>query len=414
MDRLNEIKMKLITYGQEHVLQFYNELEENEKEILLNQIENIDFELVSKLYNERNEVKNTEDLIEPLSYVDKLKLSTEEIEKYRTLGEQAIKEGGLAFATLAGGQGTRLGHNGPKGTFKLGINPDKSLFEIMCDSLKLAKEKYNVYIPWYIMTSRENNDDTVKFFDTNNYFGYPKEMVKFFKQEEIPMLHIDGKIVLEAKAKIKEAADGHGGIFEAMHKNNIIQDMESKNIKWVFIGGIDNVLLKMVDPLFMGLAIDKGVKIASKSIVKANPLEKVGVFCKRNGRPSVIEYTEITDEMAYESDDDGELLYGESHILCNLFNIEALKQIGSEKLPYHTAFKKSSFIDSTGKEIVPIAPNAYKFETFIFDAFSKFEDMLILRSLREEEFAPIKNKEGIDSPETARKLYKYYWNIGNT
>ena len=411
MERLDKIKMELTSFGQEHLLDFYEELKEEQQLELLSQIENVDFELVSKLYNERNNISNSRDIIEPLGYVDKLKLSNKEVAEYTKLGETSIENGELAFATLAGGQGTRLGHKGPKGTFMLGINPDKSLFEIMCDSLKLAKRKYNVYIPWYIMTSRENNDDTVNFFESNNYFGYPKEMIKFFKQEELPMLQVDGKIILETKYKLKEAADGHGGIFEAMHKNNIIKDMESRGIKWVFIGGIDNVLLKMVDPLFMGLAISKGVKLAGKSIVKSNPEEKVGVFCKRNGKPSVVEYTEITEQMAYESDESGELLYGESHILCNMFNIQALKQIENEKLPYHTAFKKSSFIDRVGNEVTPISPNAYKFETFIFDAFSKFEDMLIFRTLREEEFAPIKNKEGVDSPETARRLYRDYWHV---
>lgn len=411
INRLDEIKMKLVGLGQEHVLNFLDALQEAEKQELLNQIENIDFELVAKIYNERNNVSNTQDEIEPLGYVDKLKLSNKEVERYTALGEQAIEKGELAFATLAGGQGTRLGHNGPKGTFMLGINPDKSLFEIMCDSLKRAKQKYNGYIPWYIMTSRENNDDTIKFFETHNYFGYPQHMVRFFKQEELPMLHVDGKILLESKAKIKEAADGHGGIFEAMYKNNIVEDMEAKGIKWVFIGGIDNVLLNMVDPLFMGLAIDRNVNVASKSIVKANPTEKVGVFCKRNGRPSVIEYTEITDDMAHETDSQGELLYGESHILCNLFSITAIKQIGNEKLPYHAAFKKSDYVDGDGRKVVPDVPNAYKFETFIFDAFNKFEDMLIFRAVREEEFAPIKNKEGVDSPETARKLYREYWKI---
>ena len=411
MNRLEEIKMKLVSYGQEHLLTFYNELNEQEQNELLNQIDSIDFELVSKLYNNRNSMANTDDVIEPLGYVDKLKLSNKEIEMYTEMGKRAIQNGELAFATLAGGQGTRLGHNGPKGTYMFGVNPDKSLFEIMSDSLKLAKRKYNVYIPWYIMTSRENNDDTINFFEANNYFGYPKDMVEFFKQEELPMLHEDGRMILESKSRIKLAADGHGGILGAMHKNNIIKDLENKGVKWVFIGGIDNVLLKMVDPLFMGITIYKGVKLAGKSIVKANPEEKVGVFCKRNGRPSVVEYTEITSEMAYESDSAGELLYGESHILCNIFSIEALKQIGDEKLPYHAAFKKSTYIDDAGKEIIPILPNSYKFETFIFDAFNKFEDMLIFRTLREEEFAPVKNKEGVDSPETARRLYMEYWNM---
>lgn len=410
MNKFEEIKILLEKYGQQHLLMFYNELNDVERENLLKQIESIDFELVGKLYKERNAISNN-DIIEPIPYVDKLKLSDNEIESYTKIGKQAIIRGELAFATLAGGQGTRLGHAGPKGTFMLGINPDKSLFEIMCENLKQAKKQYGVYIPWYIMTSRENNDDTVRFFEDNNYFGYPKEIVKFFKQEELPMLDQNGKIILETKSRIREAADGHGGIFEAMHKNNIVQDMDSKGVKWVFIGGIDNVLLKMVDPLFMGITISRRVKLAGKSIVKANPDEKVGVFCKRNGNPSVVEYTEITKDMAYACDEQGELLYGESHILCNLFSIEALKLIENEKLPYHTAFKKSAYINVDGNEITPLSPNAYKFETFIFDAFNKFDDMIIFRTLRQEEFAPIKNKEGIDSPETARKLYTEFWRI---
>ena len=406
---LNEIKQKLEKYNQSHLLKFYDQLDDNQKEKLLNSISSIDFDKINSLYLKKDEqIKH--DLVEPLAYIDRLKLRSKEIEHYKKIGEDIIKSNEYGFVTMAGGQGTRLGHSGPKGTYKLGINPDKSLFEIMSDSLKQAKKDYGVYITWYIMTSRENNQDTIDFFKANNYFGYPKEDIIFFKQSEIPMLDVNGKILLENKYTIREAADGHGGVFEAMNKNNILDDMKRRNIKWVFVGGIDNVLLKMVDPIFLGMAEEKGVLIASKSVVKANPFEKVGVFCKKNGKPSVIEYTEITDDMANMVDDEGELLYGESHILCNLFNIKALEIIKNEKLPYHTAFKKSKYIDENGNEIVPLAPNSYKFETFIFDAFSKVDDMLILRCVREEEFAPVKNKEGEDSPETARRLYNNFFN----
>ena len=408
-----KLKEKLEKYNQQQLLKFYEELSEKQQQELLNQINNIDLEQVEELFSltKKQPEKSIEDKIEPIKYIDRLKLSTEETEEYTKIGENILEAGKFAFVTLAGGQGTRLGHTGPKGTYKIGISPDKSLFEILCENLKRARNKYKVNIPWYIMTSRENNDDTIEFFKENNYFGYSKNYVKFFKQNELPMLDMDGKIILESKAKVREAADGHGGVFNAMHTNDIIQDMEKRNIKWCFIGGVDNVLLKMVDPCFIGLAESQKVKVASKSIVKASPDEKVGVFCKRNSRPSVIEYTEITDAMARTTDANGELLYGESHILCNLFSLEALKQIATEKLPYHVAFKKSSYIDGFGKIINPILPNAYKFEAFIFDAFSKFDDMLIYRSIRDEEFAPIKNKVGIDSVITARKLYKEYWNL---
>lgn len=292
----------------------------------------------------------------------------------------------------------------------LGIVPDKSLFEILCDTLKLANKKYNVVIPWYIMTSKENNDDTILFFENNNHFGYPKNDIKFFIQGQIPMISKEGKILLNEEGLIKEASDGHGGIFNAMFKNGIVSDMKRRDIKWIFIGPVDNPLVNMADETLIGLAIDKKVLAAGKSLIKANPEEKVGIFCRKNNRPSVIEYTEITDEMAHEVDKNGNLLYGESHMNCNLFNIKAIDKIGDEKLQYHIAFKKADYINEKGELIIGNEPNSYKFETFIFDAFNKLDDMAILRVKREEEFAPVKGATGVDSAETARKLYNQYHN----
>ncbi len=306
-----------------------------------------------------------------------------------------------------------FGHNGPKGTYILNVKPNpKSLFEILCDNLKRAKEKYNVIIPWYIMTSRENNAQTEEFFAKNNYFNYPKEAVKFFIQGELPMVNTEGKILLNEEGIIKEAADGHGGIFEAMFKNNVVKDMQEKGVEWIFIGPVDNPLANMVDEILIGISKENGVLEAGKSLVKASPEEKVGVFCKKNGKPSVIEYTEITKEMANAVDNNNNLIYGESHINCNMFNIKGIEIIGNKKLPYHSAFKKATYLDENGNVIKPEEPNAYKFESFIFDAFNKLDEMLVLRVKREEEFAPVKNKEGIDSVETAIELYnKYYKNL---
>ena len=189
--------------------------------------------------------------------------------------------------------------------------------------------------------------------------------------------------------------------------------MKELGVEWVFIGGVDNCLVKMVDPVLMGIAIDRNVTVACKSIVKANPNEKVGVFCKRNGKPSVIEYSEIKKEMAEAIDEDGELLYGESHILCNLFNIEAVERMGATPLPYHSAYKKAKFIDRDGNLVVPDSPNCYKFEAFLFDAFGEVDDMAILRVKREEEFAPVKNADdsGVDCPSTARKMYEEFYHL---
>ena len=271
--------------------------------------------------------------------------------------------------------------------------------------MKRANEKYNIVIPWYIMTSKENNDETVNFFENKNYFGYPKDSIKFFRQGTLPMLDTNGKILLENKWKIREAADGNGGIFKSMADSNILEDMKLKNVKWLFIGSIDNAILKMVDNVFLGLTVEKNMLAASKTVAKANPSEKVGVFCKRNGKPSVIEYTELPEDMAQMRDKDGELFYGEAHIMCNLFNVAVLEKLGEENLPYHVAFKKSNYIDENGNLIEAVSPNSYKFESFIFDSFSTLDDILLMRAKREEEFAPVKNKEGVDSPETARKLY---------
>ena len=278
----------------------------------------------------------------------------------------------------------------------------------MCDNLKEARKKYNVIIPWYVMTSRENNDQTIEFFENNNYFEYPKSAVKFFTQGELPMLDTNGKVLLNEDGLIKEAADGHGGIFEAMFKNNIVEDMKSKKIEWIFVGPIDNPLEKMVDEILIGMSKEKGYLEAGKSLVKANPEEKVGVFCKKNGKPSVVEYTEITKEMANERDENRNLKYGESHINCNMFNIRGLEIIGNKKLPYHSAFKKAKYLNEYGELIIPKEPNAYKFESFIFDAFNRLDDMLIFRVKREEEFAPVKGKEGVDSVESAIELYNNY------
>ncbi len=411
MERYEQAKQILKKYNQEHVLNFYNELSQIEKEKLINQILNIDFEILKNLYK-KTSIKETKidfDL-KPMPYIDKFKLSEDEIKYYENIGIEAIKRGEYAAGTMAGGQGTRLGHYAPKGTYKLGVNPDKTLFEILCDTLKDANEKYGVIIPWYIMTSRDNQKDTIKYFEENNYLGYPKDAIKFFNQGEMPMILENGQVILNSKSSVKEAPDGHGGVLEALYVNKMIDDMNQRGVKWIFIGGVDNVLVKMIDPLLVGLAIDKNMKMAGKSIVKAYPEERVGVFCKKDNRPSVIEYTEISKELSELRDEKGELAYGESHILCNLFSVEILQHVSKVKLPYHIAHKKSNYIDTNGNEIIPEAPNAYKFESFIFDAFEEVDDMLILRVKREEEFAPVKNAEGTDSPETARKLYNDYWN----
>ena len=414
-EEIEDIKKKLKKYSQEHLLNNFKNLSEEKQKRLLEQIKNIDFDLIKSLYDTTQNITTEiqDDQIKPIDFFDKEKLY-DDYKKYKEIGEKAIRTKKLAAVTMAGGQGTRLGHDGPKGTYDIGLESHKSLFELLADNLKEEGKKYDVIIPWFIMTSRENNKETVEFFEKHRYFGYKKDKnIFFFEQGELPMMDTEGKILIGEDGLIKLAADGHGGIYESLVKSKMTNKMRELGIEWVFIGGVDNCLVKMVDPVLMGIAIDKGVTVACKSVVKANPHEKVGVFCKRNGKPNVIEYSEITDDMAEARDENGELLYGESHILCNLFNISAIERMGSEPLPYHIAYKKAKYMDKEGKIIVPDSPNAYKFEAFLFDAFGEVDEMAILRVKREEEFAPVKNSDdvGVDCPKTARRLYRKYHNL---
>lgn len=411
MDKLQDIVDILHMYNQEHIVNWLNKLDEVKQRELIEQINNIDFHQMMELYdNTKKEIELKDNKIEAVTYIDKEKLPEYEKERLEELGENVIKENAYAVVTMAGGQGTRLEHNGPKGTFRLDVyGKGKYLFEILAENLKEANERYQTTIPWYIMTSRENNEATYLFLEKNNYFGYDKDSVILFEQGELPLIDTEGKLLIGKDGLVKEASDGNGGVFASLRTSGALADMKERGIKWVFIGGVDNVLLKMVDTILLGMAIDKNVEIASKSVVKANPHEKVGVFCKMNGHPKVIEYSELPEKMAEEVDNNGELKYGESHIMCNLFTIDAIEKVSKEPLIYHSAFKKNSYLDEDGKEVVPKEPNSYKFEAFIFDAFVFFDDIAILRGKREDDFAPVKNKDGVDSPRTAKELYEKYW-----
>lgn len=412
MNKMHNAINILEKYNQEHIIKLLEELGEKEQKELIDQIERIDFQQISELYkNTKKEIRFKESKIEPLKYVDKAKLTTEQKEELDKLGGEIIKSGEYAVVTMAGGQGTRLGHSGPKGTFKLDVyGKGKYLFEILTENLKEANQKYGVTIPWYIMTSRENNKETVEFLEKHKYFGYDKNYVTIFKQGELPLVDKEGKLLIGKDLKIREASDGNGGTYASLRTSGALADMKERGIKWIFIGGVDNVLIKMVDVTLIGLARKQGTQIAAKSVVKANPHEKVGVFCRMNGHPKVIEYSELPEKMAEEVDNNGELKFGESNIVCNLYTIDAVEKVSKEILMYHTAVKKNSYIDENRREVVPTEPNSYKFESFIFDAFEFFDDIAILRGKREDDFAPVKNREGVDSPKTAKELYEKYWN----
>lgn len=410
-NKLEKTKKVLSTYNQEHLLQFYNELDDCQKELLLNQILRIDFEQILNLYDlsMKDDSVPYKD-ISPINHFEKKRFTEDEISHYTKIGEKLLASDSFAVVTMAGGQGTRLGYKGPKGTYEIDFEPKKkSLFQIMCEDIQRANYNFNITIPWYIMTSEENDEQTKSFFEIHDYWGYPKEKIKFFTQGKLPLINTDRKLFLQETYLVKEASNGNGNVFNAMQKHGILNDLQKNNIKWISFGGIDNILLKNIDSLFLGLTIAKNQEVASKSIFKQTPLEKTAVYCKKYGKPAILDYSQIDLELSELKNNHGMYLYREANMLSHLMSISAVKKVANIELPYHRAYKKNAFVNDEGMKQVPDNPNSFKFENFIFDAFSFFDDMLILRVDANEEFAPIKDFTGIYNPDTAKAKYEKYW-----
>lgn len=406
--KLKNVNKILKKYKQEHLLQFFNEIDDKEKqENLLDEILNLNFSKILTLY--KNSMKNdTNYKVTPIEHIEKNKLSIEELEKYQEIGKKIIKENSFAVVTMAGGQGTRLGYKGPKGTYEIKFSNGRkmSLFEIMCNNIKDANKKYNVTIPWYIMASKDNKEQTIEYFKQKEYFGYEKDAIKFFVQDTIPLIDKYGKIVLQDYYKIKEVSNGNGNVFKAMKNANIIKEMKNKGIKWASFAGIDNILLDNVDTKFLGMIIYSNLEIGSKSIFKKEPLDKIAVYCKKDGHPAILDYDEIDLKMSVRKNENGQYLYREANMLSHIMSLDAIKKVSNKELPYHRAYKKNPIINDEGVKIVPTEPNTFKFENFIFDSFKYFDDMFLLRVSREEEFAPIKDFTGLYTPETAKEAYE--------
>ena len=310
--------------------------------------------------------------------------------------------------------GTRLGYKGPKGTFELETRPKKSLFEIVCDYLKCTNKKCNSNIYWYIMTSNYNDCATKDYFEKHNYFGYDKDHIIFFKQSELPLIDISGNLLLEELYKIKEASNGNGDVFASMKKHNIIEHMKEHNIEWVSFAGVDNVLLDPTDSIFLGATIRSNCKVSSKTLFKKDIFAKDWIYARRNGKPAIINCTHLTDEMKVSKDEKGNYLYRETNMLSHIFHISSIETVAEVNLPYHRAFKKNTYVNEEGMKQVPEEPNTFKFENFIFDAFSLFDNIFLFRVLEEEEFAPIKDFNGIHNPEVAKNMYEKKFNKKST
>ncbi len=406
-DKLSEVKKILSKYNQEHLIQFYSELTEKQKSDLLNQILKIDFEEILNLYEEAKlEVLNSTENIEPLDYSIKADFTKSEKKQLTSLGIKAIKSGKVGVITLAGGQGSRLGFSGPKGTFSLETTPRKSLFEIVCDYLKRYATKYKVNIPWYIMTSTNNYFDTISFFEQNDFFEYGRNNIIFFVQDNMPIVDTNGKLVLSEIYKVNLASNGNGNLFSALKKSNLIKDMEQKKLQWLFVGGIDNVLLDPLDPIFIGYTINSKCEIGSKTLFKENPADISWIFARKNKKPAIADCENFTEEISKLTDSKGKYLYREKNMLAHIFSLKAITKMANIKFPYHRAFRKNAFVNFEGMKEVPEKPNIYKFEQFVFDSFSYFNNIALLRVNADEEFAPIKDFTSIYNPEIAAKRYE--------
>lgn len=378
-----------------------NTTEQNEK--LTKRLEEIDFSVLEHI--ERKETVNERGVFAPLDAVEVSEIEARGAE-FKELGLKAIREGKVGAVLLAGGQGTRLGLDRPKGTLNIGVAKELYLFEQLLRNLMDVTDEAGVYVPLYIMTSNINNTDTTAFFEEHDYFGYPKDYVKFFVQEMVPACDYEGRIYMESQTEVAMSPNGNGGWFSSMVNAGLLSDIKERGIEWINVFAVDNCLQRIADPMFVGATIAYGCESGAKVVRKAAPDERVGVLCTEDGKPSIAEYYEMTEEMATARKENGDLKYGFGVILNYLFSEKKLEQIADARMPIHVVEKKIPYMDVDGTFVKPEQPNGYKFETLVLDMVHMMDDCIPYEVVREREFAPIKNLHGVDSLDSARELMK--------
>lgn len=378
-----------------------NTTEQNEK--LTKRLEEIDVSVLEHI--ERKETVNERGVFAPLDAVEVSEIEARGAE-FKELGLKAIREGKVGAVLLAGGQGTRLGLDRPKGTLNIGVAKELYLFEQLLRNLMDVTDEAGVYVPLYIMTSNINNADTTAFFEEHDYFGYPKDYVKFFVQEMVPACDYEGRIYMESQTEVAMSPNGNGGWFSSMVNAGLLSDIKERGIEWINVFAVDNCLQRIADPMFVGATIAYGCESGAKVVRKAAPDERVGVLCTEDGKPSIAEYYEMTEEMATARKENGDLKYGFGVILNYLFSEKKLEQIADARMPIHVVEKKIPYMDVDGTFVKPEQPNGYKFETLVLDMVHMMDDCIPYEVVREREFAPIKNLHGVDSLDSARELMK--------
>lgn len=399
----DQAKEKLHRAGQEHVLAYYEELTKEQKELLLSQIEDTDFGVLASVKDHKGGTVRGK--ITPLAAMELPQIEAEH-EKYKEKGLEAIRKGKVGAVLLAGGMGTRLGSDHPKGMYNIGITKDVYIFQRLIENLLDVVKEAEAYVPLYVMTSDKNHEDTTAFLKEHDYFGYPEEYITFFMQEMAPACDYEGKVYLEEKWKLSTSPNGNGGWYSSMYKWGIAQKAIADGVEWLNVFAVDNVLQRIADPCFVGAVIDRGCACGSKVVRKCAPDEKVGVMCLEDGRPSIVEYYELTEELMDAKDEKGDPAYNFGVILNYLFKVSDLEKIREKKLPLHVVEKKIPYLDKQGNKVKPTEPNGYKFEQLVLDMIHELDSCLPFEVDRRKEFAPIKNAIGVDSVESARQLCK--------
>jgi UDP-N-acetylglucosamine/UDP-N-acetylgalactosamine diphosphorylase len=408
--RAQAVYNQISKHQQEHLLRFYDELSFEEQKKLLEQLEAQDWGmlegLIENYVRKEPETALSQQIMPAPYYPAEAGKHAEKYAEAEGKGRKLIAEGKVAAFTVAGGQGTRLGFEGPKGMFTA-THSGKSLFQTFAEQLRKAQEKYTATIPWYIMTSPMNDAPTRAFFKENNYFGLDSRNVMFFPQGTLPSIGLDGKLLLSGKGELALNADGHGGSLRALRRSGALGDMKKRGVEYLSYIQVDNPNVKMIDPLFIGLHALENAEMSAKMLPKSHAKEKVGNFCLQDGKVSIIEYSDMPAELAELRNDDGSLAFNAGSIAIHIISVGFIDRLtaGTDaQLPYHRAIKAVPFVDESGQIIKPAKPNAVKLERFIFDALPLAKHAIILETDRVEEFAPIKNAEGDDSAETSKQL----------
>lgn len=399
-----------IRASQGHVFRWWNELGDSGQDKLLRQLSTTDFDLLNKLYRQHTEgvAPPPREEIRPAEIipVPKDKRRREAAARASEIGENAIAAGEVAVFLVAGGQATRLGIDVPKGT--LGVTPvrRKPIFRHHAEKILALSTRHGAALPFYVMTSETNDAATREFFERSEYFGLEPADVFFFRQEMVPALDLDGKLILDSKDHIFANPNGHGGSISSLKSSGALADMKARGIKRIFYFQVDNVLIKMADPVFLGYHIDRGAEMSAKVAPKRDPEEKVGVVCTVGAEMTVIEYSDLPDELKYARNEDGSLKFSAGNLAIHVLDVDFVERVNDKhySLPYHIAPKKIPFLDADGRSIVPEEGNGLKFEKFVFDALGIAREQVVMEIVREEEFAPIKNVKGVDSPDSAREL----------